>query len=203
MALGTTELTLLDLTAAIGTFANNGMSVWPFGILAIKDKAGTILYQRESEAGSHVVDTKYVKQMNAMLTNVVNNGTGRKAKMSFPVAGKTGSNGDIDAWFVGYTPDLVAGVWTGNDNNKPMAKKSTGSNLPTRVWAAFMKSVYGEEGKPAGELIVEGPDGIEESKRSKLEDFDEISDYGPIAPAPIPNTETQDEFERLVNQVAG
>lgn len=203
MALGTTELTLLDLTAAIGTFANNGVSVWPYGILAIKDKAGFILYQRESEAASPVVDTKYVRQMNSMLTSVVNNGTGRAAKMSFPVAGKTGSNGDIDAWFVGYTPDLVAGVWTGNDNNKPMAKKSTGARLPTRAWAAFMKSVYGDDSKPAGELIVEGPDSSGEGGQSNREDFDEISDYGPIAPAPIPNVETQDEFERLVNQVAG
>ena len=198
MALGTTELTLLDLTAAIGTFANNGVSVWPYGILAIKDKAGFILYQRENEAATPVVDTKYVKQMNSMLTNVVNNGTGRAAKMSFPVAGKTGSNGDTDAWFVGYTPELVAGVWTGNDNNKPMAKKSTGARLPTRVWAAFMKAVYGEESKPVGELIVQETESPEEESR---EDFDEISDYGPIAPTP--QVETEDEFERLVNQVAG
>lgn len=203
MALGTTELTLLDLTAAIGTFANNGVSVWPYGILSIKDKAGFILYQRENEAPSPVVDTKYVRQMNAMLTNVVNNGTGRAAKMSFPVAGKTGSNGDIDAWFVGYTPDLVAGVWTGNDNNKPMAKKSTGARLPARVWAAFMKTVYGDDSKPAGQLIVEGPESSEEGNQGNREIFDEVSDYGPIAPAPIPNVESQDEFERLVNQVAG
>lgn len=198
MSLGTTEHTLLDLTAAFGTFANNGVSVWPYGILAIKDKAGFILYQRENESASPVVDLKYVKQMNRMLTGVVNNGTGRAAKMSFPVGGKTGSNGDIDAWFVGYTPDLVAGVWTGNDDNKPMNKRSTGGRMPARVWAAFMKSVYGDESKPAGNLIVEGPDSSEGGNR---EDSDEISDYGPIAPAP--NVESQDEFERLVNQVAG
>jgi penicillin-binding protein 1A len=203
MALGTTEVTLLDLTAAIGTFANNGMSVWPYGILSIKDKSGVILYQRESESASPVVDTKYVRQMNAMLTSVVNNGTGRAAKMSFPVAGKTGSNGDTDAWFVGYTPDFVAGVWTGNDNNKPMAKISTGARLPARVWVTFMKSLYGEEGKPLGELSIERTDSSEEEKDGKREEFDEISDYGAIAPAAPPNVETQDEFERLVNQVAG
>ncbi len=84
-----------------------------------------------------------------------------------------------------------------------MAKKSTGARLPTRAWAAFMKSVYGDDSKPAGELIVEGPDSSGEGGQSNREDFDEISDYGPIAPAPIPNVETQDEFERLVNQVAG
>jgi penicillin-binding protein 1A len=202
MALGTTEVTLLDLTAAIGTFANNGMSVWPYGILLIKDKSGVILYQRQNESTSAVVDAKYVRQMNQMLTGVVNNGTGRAAKMSFPVAGKTGSNGDTDAWFVGYTPDFVAGVWTGNDNNKPMAKKSTGARLPTRVWAAFMKSLYGEEGRPDGELIVETSETTEDND-GKGEDFDEISDYGAIAPAAPPNVETDDEFERLVNQVAG
>jgi penicillin-binding protein 1A len=202
MALGTTELPLLDLTAAIGTFANNGMSVWPYGILSIKDKSGTVLYQRVNESGSPVVDPKYVRQMNKMLTNVVNNGTGRAAKMSFPVAGKTGSNGDLDAWFVGYTPDLVAGVWTGNDNNQPMAKKSTGARLPTRVWATFMKSVYGEEGRPQGELSTEDlADETEEENQKSSEDFDEISDSGPIAPAA--KVETEDEFERLVNQIAG
>ena len=200
MALGTTELTLLDLTAAIGTFANHGMSVWPYGILSIRDKAGIILYQRASESTSPVVDIKYVRQMNAMLTSVVDNGTGRAAKMSFPVAGKTGSNGDLDAWFVGYTPDLVAGVWTGNDDNRPMAKKSTGSRLPTRVWATFMKSLYGE-GQPQGELVIEKTDVIEERNRGAREDFDEISDFGPIAPTP--KVETDDEFERLVNQIAG
>ena len=202
MALGTTEVTLLDLTAAIGTFANNGMSVWPYGILLIKDKAGIVLYQRQSESASPVIDAKYVRQMNQMLTGVVNNGTGRAAKMSFPVAGKTGSNGDTDAWFVGYTSDFVAGVWTGNDNNKPMAKKSTGARLPTRVWAAFMKSLYGEEGRPENELLVETSETTEDSD-SQGEDFDEISDYGAIAPAAPPNVETDDEFERLVNQVAG
>lgn len=202
MALGTTEVTLLDLTAAIGTFANNGMSVWPYGILSIKDKSGILLYQHSNESTSPAVDLKYVRQMNAMLTSVVSNGTGRAAKMSFPVAGKTGSNGDTDAWFVGYTPDFVAGVWTGNDNNKPMAKKSTGARLPARVWAKFMKSVYGETGKPEENLIIEGAD-TEDGNAGNLEDFDEISDFGAIAPATPPNVETQDEFERLVNQVAG
>lgn len=203
MALGTTELTLLDLTAAIGTFANNGMSVWPYGILLVRDKEGTVLYQRVNESSPPVVDAKYVRQMNSMLTEVVANGTGRAAKMPFPVAGKTGSNGDLDAWFVGYTPELVAGVWTGNDNNAPMAKKSTGSRLPTRVWAAFMKSVYGEEGRPQEKLNREELEaGREETQnlQENGEDFDEISDFGPIAPAP--HGETEDEFERLVNQVA-
>jgi len=202
MALGTTEVTLLDLTAAFGTFANNGMSVWPYGILSIKDKSGIILYQRQNESASPVVEAKYVSQMNRMLTSAVNNGTGRAAKMSFPVAGKTGSNGDTDAWFVGYTPDFVAGVWTGNDNNKPMAKKSTGGRLPARVWATFMKSLYGEAGKPEGELIIENEDASEE-REENIEDFDEISDHGAIAPAAPPNVETEDEFEQLVNQVAG
>jgi len=203
MALGTTELTLLELTAAIGTFANSGMSVWPYGILLVKDKAGNVLYQRANESPTPVVDAKYVRQMNSMLTEVVNNGTGRAAKMSFPVAGKTGSNGDLDAWFIGYTPDLVAGVWTGNDNNAPMAKKSTGSRLPTRAWAAFMKSAYGEEGRPREQLDTETSDTEKEDNQGTdaREDFDEISDFGPIAPAP--NVETEDEFERLVNQVAG
>jgi penicillin-binding protein 1A len=203
MAIGTTEVTLLELTAAYGTFANNGMSVWPFGIMSIKDKTGFLLYQREADSATQVIDQKYVRQMNQMLTGVVNNGTGRGAKMSFPVAGKTGSNGDLDAWFIGYTTDLVAGVWTGNDDNKLMAKKSTGARLPLRVWTKFMKSVYGEDGRPQGELVIEGADETEESPQGNREEYDEISDGGLIAPTPPPNVESEDEFEKLVNQVAG
>ena len=83
-----------------------------------------------------------------------------------------------------------------------MAKKSTGGRLPARVWATFMKSLYGEAGKPEGELIIENEDASEE-REENIEDFDEISDHGAIAPAAPPNVETEDEFEQLVNQVAG
>lgn len=202
MSLGTTELTLLELTAAIGTLANHGMSVWPYGILAIKDKAGNVLYQRENESGSPVVEEKYVRQMNQMLRGVVDYGTGRAAKMPFPVAGKTGSNGDLDAWFVGYTADLVAGVWTGNDNNALMHKNSTGGRLPARTWAAFVKSVYGDHGKPEGVLSTEDSeeDMIDTHPSGHPEDTDEISDTGPIAP-PSTAIEAEDDFERLVNEV--
>ena len=201
MALGTTELTLLELTAAIGTFANNGVGVWPYGILIIKDKSGHVLYQRQNEPAAPVVNIKYVRQMNQMLTNVVSQGTGRAAKMSFPVAGKTGSNGDLDAWFVGYTSDLVAGVWTGNDNNKLMSKKSTGAMLPTRVWARFISSLYGEKGSPEGELVIEDSSLAEAADPGAIDSLDEISEEGLIAPASP--AESEDEFERLVNQIAG
>jgi penicillin-binding protein 1A len=200
MYIGTTGTTLLEMTAAVGTFANNGFGVWPYGILLIKDKAGAILYQRVNESTSPVVQARYVKQMNQMMRGVVERGTGRAAKMPFPVAGKTGSNGDLDAWFVGYTADLVAGVWTGNDNNALMNKKSTGARLPTWVWAAFIKSVY-EESQPEGSLKTEVLPSDEEGSSSR-EEFDEVSDYGPLAPVPKIEPETDDEFERLVNQVA-
>ena len=203
MAIGTSGVTLLELTAAIGTFPNNGMGVWPYGILSIRDKAGFLLYQRETDISNPVLEQKYVRQMNRMLTNVVNHGTGRRAKMPFPVGGKTGSNGDLDAWFVGYSPDLVAGVWTGNDNNSPMAKISTGARLPIRVWVKFMKSVYGETGRPEREFVIESSTPEDESLPRNAEDFDEISESGPIAPPSLNDVTEEDEFERLVNQVVG
>lgn len=160
ISLGTTEVTLLELVSAYATFANKGKSVWPYGIVEIRNRNGDILYQREADAEDQVIEPKYVRQMNDMLLNVVNHGTGRRARLKCPVpgkldkkgepvtetpaievAGKTGSNGDYDAWFVGFTPDLVAGIWTGNDNNTPMHKNSTGSRLPAETFSAFMSPI--------------------------------------------------------------
>lgn len=160
ISLGTTEVTLLELVSAYATFANKGKSVWAYGIVEIRNRNGDILYQREADTEDQVIDPKYVRQMNGMLINVVSNGTGRRARLKCPVpgksnkkgepvthtpdiqvAGKTGSNGDYDAWFIGFTPDLVAGIWTGNDNNTPMHKNSTGSRLPAETFSAFMSPI--------------------------------------------------------------
>lgn len=160
ICLGTTEVTLVELVAAFASFANQGRSVWPYGIVEIRNKKGDILYQRQETVESQVIEPRYVSEMNKMLQNVIANGSGKAAKIDCPVAGKTGSNADKDAWFVGYTSDLVTGVWTGNDNNAPMHKNSLGGRLPARTFAAFMKPVI-QENPPSGTLLT-GSNEIEE-----------------------------------------
>lgn len=141
ICLGSMEVTLLDLVSGFATFANEGRSVWPHGVVEIRNRKGDILYQREDDLTERVIKPHDVATMNRMLCAVVERGTARGAKLSIPVAGKTGSNADKDAWFVGYTADLVTGVWTGNDHNAPMHRNSTGGRIPARVFSAFMTAV--------------------------------------------------------------
>jgi penicillin-binding protein 1A len=165
ICLGTTEVTLVELVAAFATFANQGLPVWPYGIVEIRNKKGEILYQRQEPESVPVIQPQYVYQMVQMLTQVVERGTGRGAKIGYPVAGKTGSNGDKDAWFIGFTSDLVAGTWTGNDNNKPMKKNSTGGRLPAKTFAEFMKLVVAESppSRPLLPAPPAAPEYVEES----------------------------------------
>ena len=138
LALGASEARLLELTAAYGTIANGGYSAWPYGIIEIRDSSGSVLFQRSGSGGGRVVAPEHVESMHRMLSTVIAEGTGRGAGIGRPAAGKTGTSQEFrDAWFIGYTPALVAGVWIGNDNNAPM-KKVTGGGLPARIWRGFM-----------------------------------------------------------------
>lgn len=141
ICLGSTEVTLLELTAAYASFANRGNFVSSYGITEIRNKKGDILYQHQTPDPIQVIKPHNLNQMNQMLIEVVESGTGRNAKTGYPTGGKSGSNADKDAWFVGFTSNLVVGVWTGNDNNAPMIKNSTGGRLPAQAFALFMKPV--------------------------------------------------------------
>ena len=159
LSLGAIETTLLDLTAAFATYANQGHAVWPYGILEIRDKEGNILYKREEQPTPAIIKDEALFKMRDLLRAVINQGSGGACNVSPTVLGKTGSNGDRDAWFISMREpiendigfqNLVVGVWTGNDNNKAMAKASTGSRLPTRVAASFYRGpeVYDGPNKP-------------------------------------------------------
>ncbi|HVH75394.1 MAG TPA: PBP1A family penicillin-binding protein [Stellaceae bacterium] len=138
IALGTGEVNLLELTSAYATFANGGHGVLPYGILVIRDRQGRVLFRREGSGLGRVMSPQDVGAMNEMLRRVVSEGTGRKAALPRPAAGKTGTTQDYrDAWFLGYTADLVAGVWFGNDNDSPM-RGVTGGSLPAEAWRDFM-----------------------------------------------------------------
>jgi len=139
LALGTSEVTLLELTGAYAPFANGGARVLPHVITRIRSEDGKVLYTRQRSAVGQVVARRHVAAMNDMMSSVVRRGTGRRAAIPrHPAGGKTGTTQNSrDAWFVGYTAHYVAGVWIGNDNNTPM-KKVTGGSLPAELWHDVM-----------------------------------------------------------------
>jgi len=145
LPLGTSEVTLLELTAAYTPFANGGARIATHGITQITTADGGRLYDRRPSGLGSVIRPQYVGDMNDMLQEVMRAGTGRKANLgSRAAAGKTGtSQNNRDAWFVGYTADLVTGVWVGNDDNSPMGRV-TGGRVPTVIWKDFMLAAHRE-----------------------------------------------------------
>lgn len=138
IALGVSETTLLEMTGAYATFANQGNGVWPFGIERISARDGTVLYERQGSGPGPVASAASVRKMLDVMAATVENGTARKAKLDRPVYGKTGTSQNFrDAWFIGLTSDLVTGVWVGNDDNAPM-DKVTGGTLPVMIWHDVM-----------------------------------------------------------------
>jgi penicillin-binding protein 1A len=138
IALGTGEVNLLELVSAYAPFANGGTGVLPYGIAEIRDSDGKLVYHRGGSGLGAVVEPELVGLMNQMLGGVIAYGTGKSAALGRPAAGKTGTTQDYrDAWFIGYTADLVAGVWLGNDDDTPM-NKVTGGSLPALAWRDFM-----------------------------------------------------------------
>ncbi len=141
IALGTSEVTPIELVGAYATFANGGMGVIPYVIDTVKTTAGKTIYKRRNGGRGRVIDADAVAMMNSMMRETLLSGTARRAEIpGWDAAGKTGTTQDFrDAWFVGYTGSLVAGVWFGNDDSSP-TKRVTGSNLPVEVWTRFIKA---------------------------------------------------------------
>ena len=139
----TKGVTPLEITSAYGTFANKGVHVEPVVIVKVLDRNGKVLEQYEPKQNS-VISANSAAELTDMLQTVIKNGTGRKADIGRPAAGKTGTTSNYhDAWFVGYTPDLVAGVWMGNDDNTPM-HGVMGGQLPAEIWKAFMQKALAQ-----------------------------------------------------------
>lgn len=160
IALGSVEATLMEMTGAYAHLPNGGNKVEPYGIVSIRTRDGKEIYKRETPDSSPVLAKGTVEMMNYMLKDVATRGTGAKASVAgHQSAGKTGTSQDYkDAWFVGYTSQMVAGVWVGNDDNKPM-RKVTGGSIPAVVWHDFMtKAMAGKKsmGIPSSEGSSEG-----------------------------------------------
>jgi penicillin-binding protein 1A len=143
LALGTSEVSVLELTGAYVPLANGGIGVIPHVIAQVRDAKGKILYARSQPGHGRVIAPPHVAQMNQMLQETLITGTAKRASIpNWPAAGKTGTSQDFrDAWFVGYTGALVTGVWLGNDDSSP-TKKASGSNLPVDVWNKFMRVAH-------------------------------------------------------------
>jgi penicillin-binding protein 1A len=193
LALGTSGVTPLELTGAYASFANGGDGVQPFGVLRIKARSGKVLYERKASNNiGAVMSARDNMQMTRLMTEVTATGTGKAARLDdHPTAGKTGTTQDFhDAWFVGFTADLVCGVWLGNDNNAPMMK-ATGGTLPARIFHSFMTDA--ERGLPARPLIG-----------TTLVASAEQPAAGQTAPAAQPDDKSRpDTFQKLLNGLFG
>ncbi|HLY01031.1 MAG TPA: penicillin-binding transpeptidase domain-containing protein, partial [Candidatus Cybelea sp.] len=141
LALGSSDVTVLDQASGYSTLANQGLHVDPTPFRLVKDSLGTVILDDRFPASTDVVSAGTAYIMTSMLEDVIAHGTGYpNAVIGRPAAGKTGTTSSFrDAWFVGYTPDLVTAVWLGNDDYTPM-NESYGGNVPARIWAKFMKA---------------------------------------------------------------
>lgn len=162
IALGTAEVSPLELTAAYATFANDGVRATPYAIVRVEDRSGKIVYQRKPEY-DNVLQPRVAREITSALQGVIDNGTARRVRNFFhyPAAGKTGTTQNYaDAWFIGYTPHYTAGVWVGFDDKRMTftGADGQGGRAAAPIWARFMKYAYAAV-KPPVEYFNVGGDG--------------------------------------------
>jgi penicillin-binding protein 1A len=163
LPIGADEVKLIDMASAYATFANGGYRAPPYAAVEIMNSRGELIYKHDRDAPplARIIAPGYIADMITMMKNVVENGTGKRARLdNIEVAGKTGTtNGYKDAWFVGYTGNYVCAVWFGNDNDAPM-NNMTGGSLPAGTWHEIM--AYAHQGielkpLPGGSNLPEAP----------------------------------------------
>jgi penicillin-binding protein 1A len=156
LALGTSEVTPIELTTAYAAFASGGMAVTPYLVTEVDGPGGAVLYRMKPAEPQRIIAEHVDKDLVAMLYGVVTSGTGRSAAIpGHEAAGKTGTTQDYhDAWFVGFTADYVTSVWVGNDDSTPM-KGVTGGTLPAQIWREVM--VTAERGMKSTPLDKSSP----------------------------------------------
>jgi penicillin-binding protein 1A len=182
IALGTSEVTPLELTNAYVPFANGGFATQSYVVKRIVTREGQVLYERKGDGLGRVIPAKYLSDMSRLFRAVVQDGTATKAQLlGFDVGGKTGTSQDYrDAWFVGFTPYMVTGVWMGNDDNSP-TNKVTGGSLPAQVWRDVMEPAH------AGFMPVALPGSPEPQTASVQQDVTDVeTDLALPEPPPKP-----------------
>ena len=166
MALGSSSISLYELTKAYAVFANQGNSFKPIFIKKILDRDGNLLeenlplfYPKEPSDEERILSPQTAYLMTHLLESVVQNGTGWRAKaLGRPVAGKTGTTDQfLDAWFIGYTPEFLTGVWVGFDDERTLGKNETGARAASPIWVNFMSKILKD--RPIKDFSI--PEGIE------------------------------------------
>lgn len=194
VALGVDAVNLTELTAAYAAFASGGIGIWPYCIETIHDRSGRLLYKRDGTGPGRVLSREHARQMTQMLVAAVEHGTGRAAAVRRPAAGKTGTSQNYrDAWFIGFTADLVAGVWMGNDDEKPM-QNVTGGTLPAQLWQGFIADAH--EGLPPRALPSLAPRIVP----PHLGAPPQLAGPKPLESQPA---DDRNLFERLIDAIAG
>lgn len=207
LALGSSGVSLMELVKAYSVFANQGLRKEPVFIRRIEDRHGRVIYENHPES-KRVIDKSTAYIITHLLKEVVQEGTGWRVKaLNRPVAGKTGTTNDLnDAWFIGYTPRYVTGVWVGYDQEKTLGSKETGSRAASPIWLDYMRQVL--KGKP--ERVFPVPDNvvfakidaetgllpIDSSKRVIYECFKEGTVPASYTKAPGEVTETDEFFKQ-------
>ena len=177
ISIGSNGVKLFEFVRAYGAFANGGYVVEPFSVIRVEDSRGRVLYKAPKTKSSHQLTLKTAAEMTAMMKTVIQSGTGRAADIGKPAAGKTGTTDDYrDAYFVGYTPSIVTGVWVGDDNNKQM-KGLTGGTIPAKIWHDVMvvaTASYGNRDFEYPVITLDGYNGrlIGEDESGKEENSD-------------------------------
>ena len=199
ISLGSNSVKLFEMTRAYGVFANGGFKVEPYAIERVESSRGTVLYEAKKARSSKVLNLNTAATMTAIMKTVITNGTGRAANIGKPAAGKTGTTDDSkDAYFIGFTPDVVTGVWVGNDDNSRMGNL-TGGTVPALIWKDVMKVAtepYGNADFEYPEIILnpfkapgvsiipqsEAQKALEEKEKKELEEAQKASEQPPEAP---------------------
>ncbi len=145
LALGTAQVSLLELVNSYGAIASNGLAIMPYAVEKIsgasENKGGKVLYQKHTNEPYRIIEEKDVEAMKEMLREVVESGTGKAANVAKNIYGKTGTSQNYrDAWFIGFDDKYVLGVWIGNDDNKP-TNKITGGTLPAQLFGQIIKKL--------------------------------------------------------------
>ncbi|MEM9204725.1 MAG: PBP1A family penicillin-binding protein [Pseudomonadota bacterium] len=206
ISLGTGEVSVLEITGAYVPFSNGGFGVTPHIVTSVTSRDGRVLYVRQDEGFGRVVNDGPVGQMNYMMSQTITDGTGKRATLgNWPAAGKTGTSQNFkDAWFIGYTSNLTAGVWVGNDDGSP-TNKASGGNVPTLIWRDFMLAAH--EGLPPAPLPGTYDPRADRPGDQRFEETlpwlrgNGVREAGLQPSKPIPNVYEQPQRRNLVQRV--
>lgn len=206
IALGSNGVKLFEFTRAYGAFANGGYVVQPYAIERVETSRGKVVYKAPKTKITHQLSMNTAAEMTAMMKTVITNGTGRAANIGKPAAGKTGTTDDNkDAYFMGYTPNIVTGVWVGNDDNTVMNKSIQGGTVPALIWKDVMKVATEPYGKaefnyPQVELVPFGSvnpnkvigDTAAKPKQEEQEEID-LNETEPVLPESVRKIDQQQQ----------